>query len=220
MDTGRPPRLAIGLTGGIGSGKSTVADLFAQAGASIIDTDLIAHAQTAPGGPAMPAIAAEFGNEFVRPDGALDRARMRALVFADPPARARLEAILHPRIRATVDAEAALAAGPYVIHVVPLLVESGGWRERVHRVLVVDCPEAVQIARVMARNAMDESQVKAIMAAQASRKERLAAADDVVDNADGLEALEPQVGRLHASYLAIATGGVGTVPLRPGMRRL
>lgn len=215
MPTHRPNRLTIGLTGGIGSGKSTVADLFAQAGASVIDTDLIAHAQTAPGGPAMPAIAAEFGDDFVAADGSLDRARMRALVFADPGARLRLEAILHPRIRAMADAEADMATGDYLIFVVPLLVESasrpsGSWLDRVQRVLVVDCPESVQIARVMARNGLDEHQVQAIMAAQASRASRLAAADDVVTNSGELAELLPQVERLHAHYLALAGASAGT----------
>ncbi|MYN16126.1 dephospho-CoA kinase [Rugamonas sp. FT107W] len=191
----------IGLTGGIGSGKSTVADLFAARGASIVDTDQIAHSLTAPGGAAMPAIVAEFGPEFADAAGALDRARMRALVFADAGAKARLEAILHPRIRDAALAAAAAATGSYVIFAVPLLVESGTWRARVTRVLAVDCPEEVQIARVMARNNLPESQVRAIMAAQASRQQRLDAADDVIENGDGIEALAPQIDRLHDLYL-------------------
>jgi dephospho-CoA kinase len=195
--------LTIGLTGGIGCGKSTVADLFASLGASIVDTDLIAHAMTVPGGPAMPAIAAEFGPGYLTPEGALDRARMRELVFTEPPARQRLEAILHPRIRAAADAEALAASAPYVIFVVPLLIESGNWRQRVKRVLAIDCAEATQVARVMARNGLSEEQVKAIMAAQATRAQRLAAADDVIDNDDGVAALLPQVERLHRIYLAI-----------------
>jgi dephospho-CoA kinase len=194
----------VGLTGGIGSGKTTVADLFAERGAAVIDTDRIAHSLTAPGGAAMPALAAEFGPDYLTPDGALDRARMRALVFSDPAARARLEAILHPRIRAATNAAAALAQGPYVIFVVPLLVESGGWKERVTRVLAVDCPEQLQVERVMARNALPEAQVRAIMAAQATRQQRLAAADDVVVNDDGLAALVAQVEPLHAFYLSEA----------------
>ena len=195
--------LTIGLTGGIGCGKSTVADLFARLGASIVDADLIAHAMTVPGGPAMPAIAAEFGPAYLTQEGALDRARMRELVFKEPQARQRLEAILHPRIRAAADAEALAASGPYVIFVVPLLIESGRWRERVKRVLAIDCAEATQVARVMARNGLSEEQVRAIMAAQATREERLAAADDVIDNDDGVAALLPQVERLHGIYLAI-----------------
>ncbi|KQN79199.1 MULTISPECIES: dephospho-CoA kinase [unclassified Duganella] len=192
---------AVGLTGGIGSGKSTVADLFAARGASIVDTDVIAHSLTAPGGAAMPAIIAAFGAEFADANGALDRPRMRALVFSDAKAKATLEAILHPRIRAGALAAAEAATGDYVMYAVPLLVESGTWRDRVSRILAVDCREDVQIARVMARNNLSETQVRAIMAAQASRAERLAAADDVIDNNGGLDALAPQIDRLHAQYL-------------------
>ena len=195
---------SIGLTGGIGSGKSTVADLFAARGASIVDTDLIAHSLTAPGGAAMPAIVAEFGAGFADAAGALDRARMRALVFSDAGAKARLEAILHPRIRDAALAAAATATGSYVIFAVPLLVESGTWRARVTRVLAVDCPEEVQIARVMARNNLPESQVRAIMAAQASRQQRLDAADDIIENGGGIAALTPQIDRLHDLYLAFS----------------
>jgi dephospho-CoA kinase len=195
---------SVGLTGGIGCGKTTVADLFAARGAAVIDTDQIAHSLTAPHGAAMPALVAEFGPEYATPEGALDRARMRALVFADPGARARLEAILHPRIREATAAAALLASGPYVMFVVPLLIESGTWRERVARVLAIDCPEEVQVARVMARNGMDENQVRAIMAAQVTRAQRQAAADDIILNDDGLDALLPQVERLHALYLAEA----------------
>jgi dephospho-CoA kinase len=194
-------RFAVGLTGGIGCGKTTVADLFAAHGASVIDTDQIAHSLTAPHGAAMPALLAEFGPEFATPEGALDRAKMRALVFADPGARARLEGILHPRIREATAAASALATGPYVMFVVPLLIESGTWRERVARVLAIDCPEEVQVARVMARSSLPEAQVRAIMAAQVSRAERQAAADDIILNDDGLEALAPQVERLHAFYI-------------------
>jgi dephospho-CoA kinase len=197
-------RLRIGLTGGIGSGKSTVADLFAARGATIVDTDLIAHSLTAPHGAAMPAIVAAFGPAFADAAGALDRARMRSLVFADAGAKARLEAILHPRIRDAALAAGAAATGCYVIYAVPLLIESGTWRERVTRILAVDCPEEVQIARVMARNNLPESQVKAIMAAQVSRQARLAAADDVIENSAGIEALAPQIDRLHDLYLAFS----------------
>ena len=195
---------SVGLTGGIGCGKSTVADLFAARGASIVDTDQIAHALTAPGGAAMPALVAEFGPDYATPEGALDRAKMRALVFADPGARARLEAILHPRIREATAAAALLATGSYVIFVVPLLIESGNWRERVTRILAIDCAETTQVARVMARNGLEESQVRAIMAAQVTREQRLAAADDVILNDAGVADLLPQVERLHAEYLAEA----------------
>ena len=204
MAAGAAPRFAVGLTGGIGCGKTTVADMFAELGATLVDTDLIAHALTAPGGAAMPAIVAEFGPAYAGADGALARAAMRALVFSDPGARARLEAILHPRIRDTAAAAAAAAAGPYVIFVVPLLIESGTWRARVDRVLAIDCPEEVQVARVMARNNMTEQQVRAIMATQISRAERLAAADDVISNVGGREDLRPQIARLHANYLAFS----------------
>jgi dephospho-CoA kinase len=197
-------RFAVGLTGGIGCGKSTVADMFAARGAGIVDTDVLAHQLTAPGGAAMPALVQEFGANFATPDGALDRTRMRDLVFADPGARARLEGILHPMIRAATMDAAMSVAGAYVIFVVPLLVESGTWRSRVQRVLAIDCQEATQIARVMARNGLPEAQVKAIMAAQASRTQRLAAADDVIDNDGGQDALAPQVDRLHQFYLAQA----------------
>ena len=194
----------VGLTGGIGCGKTTVANLFAARGASLVDADLIAHAMTAPGGPAMAAIEAAFGPAFVGADGALDRAAMRNLVFADPPAKQRLEAILHPMIRAAADAQARAATGLYVIFVVPLLVESGAWRASLARVAVIDCQERTQVARVMARNGLSEQQVRAIMATQASRSVRLAAADDVIDNDGGLEALLPQVEALHARYLRIS----------------
>lgn len=197
------PPFAIGLTGGIGSGKSTVADMFAARGASIVDTDVIAHSMTAPNGPAMPAVIAEFGPEYADARGAMDRARMRDLVFSDAGAKARLEAILHPRIRDAALAAAAAATGSYVIYAVPLLIESGTWRARVTRLLAVDCPEEVQVARVMARNGLPEAQVRAIMAAQVSRAERLAAADDVIVNNAGIDALEAQVDRLHALYLQI-----------------
>jgi dephospho-CoA kinase len=206
------PVFSVGLTGGIGCGKTTVADLFAARGASVIDTDHIAHMLTAPNGAAMPALLAEFGADFATPEGALDRAKMRALVFADPGARARLEAILHPRIREATAAAALMATGPYVIFAVPLLIESGSWRDRVTRVLAVDCAEATQVARVMARNSLPEAQVRAIMAAQVTREQRLAAADDVIDNDGGIDALVPQVERLHAEYLAQANR-MATLPM-------
>ncbi|MGS0895259.1 dephospho-CoA kinase [Burkholderia stagnalis] len=196
---------AVGLTGGIGSGKTTVADLFAARGASIVDTDLIAHRITAPGGLAMPAIGHAFGPDFVAADGALDRARMRALIFSDDDARRRLEAITHPLIRAETDREARDAQGPYVMFVVPLLVESGNWRARADRVLVVDCPVDTQIARVMRRNGFTREQVEAIIARQATRDARLAAADDVIVNdAATPDALAAQVDALHRRYLGLA----------------
>ena len=198
-------RFSIGLTGGIGSGKTTVTDMFAALGAAIIDTDNIAHALTAPGGAAIPAIHAQFGQAFLTSDGAMDRAKMREYVFTEPSAKAHLEAILHPLIRIETERAAAEAAGAYLIFAVPLLVESGSWKQRVARVLVVDCPEALQVQRVMRRSGLNEAQVRAIMAAQATRAMRLAAADDVVVNDDGIDALAPQVDRLHARYLSLAS---------------
>jgi dephospho-CoA kinase len=195
---------AVGLTGGIGCGKTTVANMFAELGATLVDTDEIAHALTAPGGAAMAALIAEFGPACATVDGALDRARMRELVFTDATAKQRLEAILHPRIRDAALAAAALASGPYVIFVVPLLIESGSWRARVQRVLAIDCPEEMQVARVKARNGLTEEQVRAIMASQVTRAQRLAAADDVIANDGDLDTLRPQITRLHAQYLAFS----------------
>jgi len=196
----------VGLTGGIGSGKSAVADLFAARGILVVDTDAVAHALTAPGGAAMPALRAEFGAAVAAADGALDRAAMRARVFADPAARKRLEAILHPMIRS--ECERLLAAdanrSPYAILMVPLLIEAGSYRERVDRIAVVDCAEATQIARVISRNGLAREEVERILAAQATRAERLAAADDVIDNDGDLAALRPQIERLHVNYLACA----------------
>ena len=197
--------LRVGLTGGIGSGKSTVADLFAARGASIVDTDLIAHALTAAGGSAMAAIRDEFGAAVVSPSGALDRGEMRRLAFADPLVRGRLEAILHPLIRAESLRQCERATGPYVLLVVPLLVESGDFRRRVDRVLVVDCPPAVQVARVMARSGLSEPEVRAIIAAQVGRDERLAAADDVVVNDGPLAAVASRVDALHQLYVKLAS---------------
>ena len=195
----------VGLTGGIGSGKSTVADLFAAHGVPLVDTDLIAHRVTAPQGVAMPQIAAEFGVEFVAADGSLDRARMRSLVFSDEGARKRLEAITHPLIRAETEREQREALGPYVIVVVPLLVESGSWKSRVNRVLTVDCSVETQIARVMRRNAFSREQVLAIIARQATREARLAAADDVIDNDNTPpDKLTAQVEAQHRKYLLLA----------------
>ena len=195
----------VGLTGGIGSGKSAAADLFAAHGIAVIDTDAIAHELTAPGGAAMPAIRAGFGDGVVAADGALDRAAMRAIVFTDPAAKKRLEAILHPLIRQESELRCAAAKGaPYLLLVVPLLIESGGYRERADRILVVDCDEAVQISRVMARSGLAGDEIRAIIASQAARAERRAAADDLVLNDGGLDALLPQVAGLHQRFLELA----------------
>jgi dephospho-CoA kinase len=195
----------VGLTGGIGSGKSAAAAEFARLGASIVDTDAIAHELSAPGGDAIAPLRAAFGNACIGADGALDRARMRDTVFADPAAKRRLEEILHPLIRTVTVARTLAATGPYVIQVVPLLVESGRYRERANRILVIDCSESTQIARVVARSKLDAVQVRAIMATQVTRRVRLAAADDVIDNEGNLEALRVQIEALHLKYLEYAS---------------
>jgi dephospho-CoA kinase len=197
-------RFSVGLTGGIGSGKSLVADLFAAQGAAVIDTDLIAHQLTAANGAAIEAIRNTFGAAFITHEGALDRNRMRAAVFADPTEKKCLEAILHPLIRQETERSALQAEGAYLLFVVPLLVESGFWLQRVTRVLLVDCPEDIQIRRVMQRNMLSEAQVRAIMATQATRAERLAVADDIILNDSDTAALMTQVQHLHAHYLALA----------------
>lgn len=197
----------IGLTGGIGSGKSTVADRLVAHGAALVDTDAIAHALTGPGGDAIDSIRAAFGDSVVAADGRMDRAAMRAIAFSDPGARKRLEGILHPMIRAGTQAGIAAAVrdgAPYVLVAVPLLLESGDWRGRYDRVLVVDCPPEVQVERVMARSALPREQVDAILAAQATRTQRLAAADDVIDNGGAPAALDAQVARLHAAYAGLS----------------
>jgi len=195
----------VGLTGGIGSGKSTVAELFVGAGAALVDTDAIAHELTAPAGAAMPMLLAAFGPQIADERGALDRAAMRRAVFADPASRKKLENILHPLIRQISSERCRNATAPYVILAVPLLVESGGYRERCQRIVTVDCPESLQIERVVARNGMTADEVKAIMAAQASRSERLAIADDVVHNDAGLPHLHEQVAKLHSRYLRLSS---------------
>lgn len=200
----RPP-LIVGITGGIGSGKTTVANLFAARGVPLVDTDVVAHQLTGPGGAAMPAIEREFGRAVIEADGRLNRGAMRQLAFDDAQARKRLEAIMHPMIRqATLDGLAAVAHHPYALLVVPLLVESRNWHERCDRVLVVDCPPEVQIERVIRRSHLLREQVESILRAQATREQRLAAADDLVDNGGGPEGLEARVDALHAQYQRLA----------------
>lgn len=202
------PTLIIGLTGGIGSGKSTVADALVTRGAALVDTDQIAHALTAPGGTAIEPIRQAFGDAVIAPDGRMDRAAMRERAFSDPQARKLLEGILHPLIRAGTDAGIAAAlrnAAPYVLVAIPLLVEGGGARGRFDRVLVVDCPTEVQVERVMRRSGLARSQVDAIMAAQATREQRLAVADDVVDNGGSPDALLAQVERIDGLYRRLST---------------
>lgn len=193
----------VGLTGGIGSGKSTVAALFAQHGAGIVDTDAIAHRLTQAGGEAIEAIRAAFGSDYLTDDDALDRARMRGLIFSDVAAKQRLELLLHPLIREQAKAQLLqLKASPYIILVVPLLPESPAFRQLVQRVLVVDCEENTQIARVIGRNKMTEAEVRAIITRQTPRAERLQLADDVIHNDAGLDSLTVQVAALHERYLS------------------
>jgi len=196
-------RYVVGLTGGIGSGKSTVADLFVEQGAGLVDTDAIARELTMADGVAMPMLTAEFGRKILAADGALDRAAMRQLAFADPSARSRLESILHPLIRQISTKRCQAATEAYVILAVPLLVESGAYPDRCDRIVVVDCPESLQIARVMARNGLSLEEVKAIMAAQATRQQRLLVADDVVVNDADKTKIHDQVKMLHSNYLAL-----------------
>ncbi|AUA55188.1 Dephospho-CoA kinase [Achromobacter spanius] len=197
----------IGLTGGIGSGKSRVADMLAEWGATLVDTDEIARALTAVGGAAMPAIEAEFGAQALTPDGALNREWMRERAFSDPQARLRLEAVLHPIITEETRRQAAAATGSYLVFVVPLLVESlTRWRGRVDRICVVDCDPDTQVARVQARSGLTEPAIRRIMAAQAARETRLDIADDVItnDGATSPEQLRAQAKILHDRWLALA----------------
>ena len=196
-------KFVVGLTGGIGSGKSAAADEFARLGATVVDTDVIAHQLTEAGGAAVPQIERLFGADFVS-DGAMDRQRMRQRVFSDPGSKKTLEGLLHPLIREESQRRIGAATGPYVVHVVPLLVESPDYRRRVDRVLVVDVPEDLQLARVRARSRLAEDEVRAIIRSQASREARRAAADDIIDNAGALEALRNQVAALHQKYLQFA----------------
>ena len=192
----------VGLTGGIGSGKSKVADMLAALGAAVIDTDVISHDLTAPGGAAIEPIRRAFGPDVIAENGALDRAAMRELVFQSPEARRRLESILHPLIRAETEARARVAEGCYAVFVVPLLIESGTWLDRLDRVCVVDCDPETQIARVQARSGLTRDAIARIMSAQASREERNAAAHDIVNNGGGtsLDELEHQVRALHERW--------------------
>jgi dephospho-CoA kinase len=196
--------LIVGLTGGIGSGKSQVARAFAHHGIEIEDADAIAHAITAPGEPGHRAVAEAFGPQALRADGRLDREWLRMRAFDDAAFRGRLETLLHPLIRARIDAAVSAWRGPYGLLVVPLLLERGGVRERVDRVLVVDCPEDEQVRRVVARSGLAPATVQRIMASQLTRAERLAHADDVIDNGGTLAAMEAQVERLDRAYRALA----------------
>lgn len=192
----------VGLTGGIGSGKSTVAQLFAALGARIVDTDLISHQLTQTNGAAVPAIRQVFGSEFIDAQGALDRARMRELVFTDRAAKERLEAILHPLILSQTREQATSPTdAPYTLIIVPLLFESGRYRNWLHRVIVVDCPEQQQIERTTRRNGLSESAVRGIMAQQFDRAKRLQLADEVIHNDGSMDSLHDQVKKLHGSLM-------------------
>ncbi|MGH8309533.1 MAG: dephospho-CoA kinase [Steroidobacteraceae bacterium] len=195
--------LRIGLTGGIASGKSTVAKLFAALGIPVIDTDEIAREVVAPGSALLPRLVARFGDGILNREGSLDRAALRAIVFADSAARAKLDALTHPAILERMRARSAAAGGPYQILAIPLLVEKGAARE-VDRVLVVDSDEAAQIRRLQARDGATLEQARAILAAQAPRAARLAIADDVIVNDGDLHRLRDQVGQLHARYVAVS----------------
>jgi len=194
--------LRIGLTGGIASGKTTVSDLFAKLGATVVVTDIIAREVVAPGQPALDEIRTAFGEEVLNADGSLDRGAMRQLIFADDTARERLEAILHPKIQAETLRRVAAADGPYTIVVVPLLADSP-LRAHLDRILVVDCDESTQIRRLLERDTESEQQARRILAAQASREQRLAIADDVIENNLSLAALAEQVSAIHDRYIAL-----------------
>jgi dephospho-CoA kinase len=199
----------VGLTGGIGSGKSAAAAEFERLGATVVDTDAIAHELTQAGGAAVAEVRRIFGPEVIGESGAMDRKKMRERVFADPVAKKALESLLHPMIRAESSRRIASAKGPYVIHVVPLLVESPDYRRRVDRVLVIDAPEELQVSRVRERSALAETEVRAIVSSQATRAERLAAADDVIDNRGSLDALRKQVAAFHKKYLEYSKAAKG-----------
>ncbi len=204
-----PPPLLIALTGGIASGKTAVAELFAKLGVPVLDTDQIARDVVAPGMPALNRLVVEFGPEILNAQGSLDRADMRERVFSDPAQRVQLEAILHPAIREELSRRSAAADGDYQIHVIPLLVETGQ-PDAYDRVLVIDCPESAQIERLLARDGTSLEQAQEILAAQASREERLNAAHDVIENTGTLADLERFVQTLHRNYALLARNLAGS----------
>lgn len=194
----------VGLTGGIGCGKSSAARMFAERGIQVVDTDAIAHQLTAPGGPALAAIHRQFGPDIFASDGSLDRTQLRKRVFSDAQAKKNLEALLHPLIRAEALQQLARCGSPYAVLVVPLLFETGELRDRVQQVLVVDCDERQQIIRAMSRSRLSEAEVRAIMAAQLGRAARLKLADDVLTNDSSFAHLQQQVEALHRKYVKLA----------------
>ena len=197
----------VGLTGGIGSGKSVVASLFAELGVTVIDTDLISHQLTQPGGVAIPAIRAEFGEDYINASNALDRVKMRQLVFSDATAKQRLENILHPLILAQTKLQAEPSTAPYVLLVIPLLFETTGYKHWLHRTVNVDCSEETQLARASMRGGIDEKTLRAIMAKQLPRSQRMKLADDYIQNDGTISELRPQVAQLHQQYLELLTSG-------------
>ena len=201
--TAESPPFRVALTGGIASGKTTVANLFAELGVPLIDTDLLARQVVEPGQPALAKVVATFGPDVLDTDGCLDRRRMRERIFSDSTAKQRLEAILHPAIRIEMERRSREAGGPYQVLVIPLLTE-GGRRDHVDRVLLVDVPEELQIQRLMMRDGVTHEQARASLNAQATRAERLAMADDVVRNTGRVDDLRDEVAKLHAKYLALA----------------
>jgi dephospho-CoA kinase len=205
-------KFRVGLTGGIGSGKSTVASLFKECGVLVIDSDIISHQMTQSGGMAIAAIRTTFGDDYIDASGALNRALMRQLIFSDRAAKLHLEAILHPLIRAQIMVQVDNAntnsthTSPYLLLVIPLLFETLSYREFVQRTLVVDCAETTQIARTMQRSGLDEQAVRTIMASQITRVERLRLADEIIQNDGSLDTLRQQVNQLHQRYLTIFSG--------------
>ncbi len=202
----------VGLTGGIGSGKSTVASLFEECGVLVIDSDVISHQMTQSGGIAIAAIRTTFGDDYIDTSGALNRMLMRQLIFSNYAAKLKLEAILHPLIRARILAQVddaninSTLASPYLLLVIPLLFETLNYRELVQRTLVVDCAETTQVARTMQRSGLDEQTVRTIMASQITRAERLRLADEIIQNDGDLDTLRQQIAKLHQHYLAISSG--------------
>ena len=203
-----PPTFRVALTGGIASGKTTVANLFAELGVPLIDTDAIARQVVEPGQPALAAVVAAFGTGMLDADGRLDRRRMRERIFSDPAAKRRLEAILHPAIRVEMERQSRVAGGPYQVLVIPLLAE-GGRRDHVDRVLLVDVPEELQIQRLMMRDGVTHEQAQASLHAQGTRAERLAIADDVLRNTGRVDHLHDEVAKLHSKYLELAAAHHG-----------